>query len=302
MNPHVITWLSALLVLAGCGAAAPRELVDARSAYHQAEDMRAARLAPVELHVAELALTRAETEFDDEGDEPEVRDMSYVALRRAQIATTLARRRMELGRQQHAVATRERLEDQQHARTQAALSTTRTQLRQQQAATATSAQQLEAERLRRMEAERQTQAALQSLADIASVREEARGTVITLSGEVLFAPGESSLLPSAQQRLDEIARALVGAAIDTRIVIEGHTDSRGTADSNQVLSQLRAEAVRSYLISRGVAETIVRAVGMGESRPMAANRSAEGRASNRRVEIIVTPGPRAPTEVTSATL
>lgn len=288
----VVTLLSASLAslaLAGCGAAAPHELVDARAAYHQAEELRASSLAPVELHVAEVALTRAEAEFQEEGDEPRVRDMSYIALRRAQIASTLSRRRMEQGRSRHAATEQQRLVNVQHARTEVALSTTRAQLQRQQVAAAATAAQLDAERQRREAAEARAQAALQRLADIASIRQESRGTVITLSGEVIFETGRAVLLSSALRRLDEVAQALADASVETEIVIEGHTDSRGTLESNQVLSQLRADAVRSYLITRGVSGTILRAVGMGESRPMADNGSAEGRATNRRVEIIVTP-------------
>jgi OOP family OmpA-OmpF porin len=70
-------------------------------------------------------------------------------------------------------------------------------------------------------------------------------------------------------------------------LIEGHTDSQGNDQANLALSQARAEAVRQYLVGRGVAQDKVRAVGRGEQQPVATNDSPEGRANNRRVEIVV---------------
>ena len=72
-----------------------------------------------------------------------------------------------------------------------------------------------------------------------------------------------------------------------KIVVEGYTDSNGNDDSNLRLSQSRAESVRSYLISKGVKAERIQAVGKGEASPIAPNDTAEGRANNRRVEIVV---------------
>jgi outer membrane protein OmpA-like peptidoglycan-associated protein len=71
------------------------------------------------------------------------------------------------------------------------------------------------------------------------------------------------------------------------MVVEGHTDSQGSDDLNLKLSEDRAAAVRDYLVSRGVAADRLSAVGVGEKRPIADNTSAEGRANNRRVEIVI---------------
>lgn len=111
--------------------------------------------------------------------------------------------------------------------------------------------------------------------------------VITLSGSVLFASAKSDLLPAAELKLNEVADVLTQQDPDSRIVIEGHTDSQGKADRNQVLSQQRAESVRAYLVSRGIAADRVTATGYGPTRPVADNKSAEGRANNRRVEIVI---------------
>jgi OOP family OmpA-OmpF porin len=74
-------------------------------------------------------------------------------------------------------------------------------------------------------------------------------------------------------------------------VVEGHTDSNGNDASNQKLSQDRAESVRAYLVQRGVKSERITAVGKGESTPVATNDTTEGRANNRRVEIIVQKAP-----------
>jgi outer membrane protein OmpA-like peptidoglycan-associated protein len=74
-----------------------------------------------------------------------------------------------------------------------------------------------------------------------------------------------------------------------RIVVEGHTDSRGSDSANEKLSLKRAESVRTHLVSKGVPSDKIVATGLGESRPIASNDSPEGRANNRRVELVVTP-------------
>jgi len=72
-------------------------------------------------------------------------------------------------------------------------------------------------------------------------------------------------------------------------VVEGHTDAKGSETYNLDLSARRAEAVRSYLVSQGVDQSRVSSQGLGFARPIADNKSAEGRANNRRVEIVVQP-------------
>jgi outer membrane protein OmpA-like peptidoglycan-associated protein len=125
-------------------------------------------------------------------------------------------------------------------------------------------------------------------ASIGAVKQEPRGMVITLSGSVLFASNKDALLPAAQERLGQVAEALK-TQDDHKIVVEGHTDSQGSAASNQGLSERRAQSVVSFLTSRGVPVDKIRAQGLGASRPVADNGSVEGRANNRRVEIVVQP-------------
>lgn len=114
---------------------------------------------------------------------------------------------------------------------------------------------------------------------------EARGQVMTLSGDA-FASGQSRLKPEARANLQRVVE-FVNRFPDNSVLIEGHTDSQGGANLNQVLSQKRAEAVRDALVQEGVDAGRITAVGLGKDRPVADNGTAEGRARNRRVEIVV---------------
>jgi outer membrane protein OmpA-like peptidoglycan-associated protein len=147
--------------------------------------------------------------------------------------------------------------------------------------------QLQAEQQRRQEAERAASEALSKLSSIASVKQEPRGVVITLSGAVIFASNKSDLLPTAKAKLNQVAEALKKSDPSARFEVDGYTDSRGPLQLNQDLSQRRAEAVRTYLVSQGVPDERITAQGLGPSNPVADNNTAEGRANNRRVEIIV---------------
>lgn len=262
-------------VLAACAHSAPRELVSARDAYDQAAKGPAQKYTPAELHVARQELLRAERMFKDRGDAIEVRDQSYIAQRKAELAATLAR--IELLRQDIGAAAQQARQEQEQAAER-----TRAELAATQAA-------LAAERQRREEAEQRARTLSTDLARLASVKQDPRGTVITLSGSVLFASGKDTLLPAARQRLDQVAEALMRGDPKSQFVVEGHTDSRGSVAVNQALSRRRADAVRDYLIERGVPAERITAEGHGPDDPVADNKTAEGRANNRRVEIVVKP-------------
>jgi outer membrane protein OmpA-like peptidoglycan-associated protein len=118
-----------------------------------------------------------------------------------------------------------------------------------------------------------------------TARSEARGQVMTLSGDA-FASGQADLRPEARANLQKVVEFVRGAGAKP-VLIEGHTDNRGSANLNQTLSQRRAEAVRNALIEEGVAAERMTAVGLGMDRPVADNATQEGRSRNRRVEIVV---------------
>jgi outer membrane protein OmpA-like peptidoglycan-associated protein len=143
------------------------------------------------------------------------------------------------------------------------------------------------------DSEKRTADALAELAKLAAVKEEERGLVVTLSGSLLFQSAKSTLLSSAQVKLDQVAKALLSVRA-RNLIVEGHTDSQGSDSYNQGLSQRRADTVRDYLVQRGYPAERIQARGKGEGSPIADNASPEGRANNRRVEIIIERESQAP--------
>jgi outer membrane protein OmpA-like peptidoglycan-associated protein len=314
--------LSALALLA-CGAATPtKELRDARAAYQEASQGKAAELAPDKLLTAKQALDRAESAFQEDPGSYQEKSLAYVAQRMAQLASAQAGQidaqkaaekaeedykeaqdQLRKAAQDDAARTaaalrenQERLEkvrrdlaDQDNKLGEAAskLKAQEEELARKKAELEARQKELDAEKAARAEAEKKLAAAMKSLEEIAKVKEEQRGLVITLDGAVLFASGKTTLLPIAQDKLGKVAEVLQQQSDDKKIVVEGHTDSVGSDAANLKLSQERADAVRTYLVSRGVKADRITAVGKGETVPIADNKSAEGRANNRRVEIVV---------------
>jgi outer membrane protein OmpA-like peptidoglycan-associated protein len=272
-------------LLVGCAASVPpTELIKARQAYAHASAGQAAQLVPAELHKAQAALAIAEKSFQDDPKSFRTRDLAYVADRTAKLAEALATTAAENA------ATAKANKEYQTTQTEI-VKNTKDSLATSERSGALKTEQLAAQQKARLDAEKRAADAQAALARLAAVKEEARGLVITLSGSVLFASNKSALLPAAQNRLNEVAEALL-ATKERKLTVEGHTDSKGTSSYNQELSQQRADAVRSYLISRGYPGDLIQAQGIGKDRPVADNTSAEGRANNRRVEIIVDRAPK----------
>jgi OOP family OmpA-OmpF porin len=109
---------------------------------------------------------------------------------------------------------------------------------------------------------------------------------VTFAADVFFDFDKSVLKPEGKAKLDDLVGKLKGIALEVIIAI-GHTDSIGTAEYNQKLSVRRAEAVKAYLVSKGIEPNRIYTEGKGKTQPIADNRTAEGRAKNRRVEIEV---------------
>jgi len=119
-----------------------------------------------------------------------------------------------------------------------------------------------------------------------SVRVEPRGIVLTLPGGVYFESSRSDVKPGARDRLARIGQALAGAS-DRKLLIEGHTDSTGSADFNMKLSDLRAESVKAVLVENGVSPDRIETHGYASTKPVASNGTPAGRSQNRRVEVVV---------------
>ena len=270
------------LGLAACAHTPPPELSAARASYVRASHGLASQLTPADLHAAAEQLGAAEAYYKEHGDTQEARDLAYSAERKARLAevranTFAARRQQTEGRAQL-----DQLRDEKVRTTSAQLDVAKQQLAAQGA-------QLVVSEAQRRDAEKRAALAQADLSRIASVKQETRGMVITLSGSVLFASGKYHLLPHAMAKLSEVANVLTKQDPDSKIVVQGYTDSQGSDAFNLELSRQRAEAVRAYLVSHGIAADRATAEGYGPARPVADNASPEGRADNRRVEIVVQP-------------
>jgi len=120
---------------------------------------------------------------------------------------------------------------------------------------------------------------------ILETRDTARGLIVNMS-DVLFDVGKWTLKPGAREKLAKISGIVLGHP-GLKLEVEGHTDSTGSEESNQILSERRASAVRDFLIQQGVSANIITARGLGESQPVASNDTTVGRQLNRRVEMVV---------------
>lgn len=324
MKRFTLTFLIAPLFAAGCAArqvTESDELIAARQEYARASQSNAAVEAPKALSNARWTLTQAEEAHANAPGSQQEKELAYMAMRRAQAAIAegnarAARRDEEAAKHDLAVTGAQAAQAAERARAeadaakaQADAASQQVAAANQQALTATQQAQLEAQQRQKAEqdaataqaerdkaqrdlnaAQAERDKALTEMRRLGDVAEKAdKSLVLTIGSEVMFRSRQAKLLPRAKVKLDQLAEALLQLGSDQQFVIEGHTDSRGSAAYNERLSRLRALAVRSYLISRGVDPGRIRAEGRGEDEPVADNTDAEGRANNRRVEIIVTP-------------
>jgi len=271
----VVATLAFSPLMACATAEPPQELVAARTAYSQAQRGHAREYSPASLHNAKVALDGAERKFKDDGASDTTRSQAYIALRKAQLADTDG----STAYYQRELALRN-----QRAMSQKAKSAAETRAELEQAR-----QQLAAEQQARSDAEQHANEAMDKLRDAnaAQVKKDSRGTVIMLPGSVLFETGKATLRSNAQKKLDKVADALKEQ--NAKIIVEGHTDATGSDKVNMPLSKKRAESVSSYLESRGVPSSDLQTEGLGSQRPVADNDTSSGRATNRRVEIVVQP-------------
>ena len=265
----IITVTALAAVLAACATAPQRndQLEQARAEVQSlSSDPLAQQAASGDVDAARASLSQADTAFQAKEPPEKVNQLAYLAKRHAEagearIAETRARQevaRAQQDRDKILLTARER--ETQKAQTQTAAA-------QSQAA----ASQADAASARK------------ELADL-QAKQTDRGLVLTL-GDVLFDTGRATLKPGADRTIDRLAQALKDNP-NTKVQIEGHTDSVGGDDYNLALSERRAEAVADALRFRGVPADRYEAKGLGKDFPVASNDSAAGRQQNRRVEII----------------
>jgi len=239
-------------LLAACASAPQRsDRVDQARAVIQtlSQDPLAQQSAAKDLEAARTRLQEAETALAQNRPATEVDHLAYLAQRHGEARVQEARSRQEVAR---AAEQRNRvLLDAREQETDAAKA--------------------------KLVATQAELAALQA-------KQTDRGMIVTL-GDVLFDTGQSTLKPGADLALDRLA-TFMQSNPHARVMIEGHTDSRGSDQYNDALSERRADAVAGALMHRGVSADRVSAVGRGKAYPVATNDTPEGRQQNRRVEIV----------------
>ncbi len=324
-NLRLVATLLALLALAACQSAPKKDLAleRVRTSLDQLKaDDELAGYAPLALGEAERALRQAE-----QATQPLQREhLIYMAEKQIMIARAMAQREQFLSAYGELEAERNQMRiraselETEQARAEAA------QARLQMAASAEDAErrrrEAEAARQQGMEASRDAEMAREeaeqarrladshaSEAELArreaelalaqadslkrqlenlQLRETESGVVVTL-GDVLFNTGETDLREEAMTSLVEVVD-LLQTEPDKMIRIEGHTDATGPAETNLRLSQARADSVMAALVSLGVDQDRLKAVGMGEDFPIDSNESDAGRSRNRRVDVILLDG------------
>lgn len=297
-----ISLVVSALLLAGCSAALtkPDGADTARNRLSQLQsDPQLASRAPVAIKEAEVAVIAAEVPREDTAL---ANHLVLIAQGKVDIAWAQAQSRLAEDQRKTLSEQREsaRLDsrtreadtakrDAQSARTDAEIARNDADYARNQA----SAARTDAEMARNQadaaglatDAAKQQSEDLQRQIALLNAKATDRGLVVTL-GDVLFATGRSELKGGAASNLSKLA-AFLNKYQDRDVIIEGHTDSVGSEDSNQRLSQRRADSVRSYLMSQGINSSRLAASGKGESSPVSGNESATGRQQNRRVEVII---------------
>jgi len=305
----------------------PLDLLEARNAVRIAKDSGAEQYAAAELQKARDLLSQAEDFYRNKqgggrigtvareaaqtAEEARVmtikreQDAQAEAARKA-AADQAAQAQQEAQAQQAAAAQAQAQAEQsqaqaaqaQQAQQQAEQQRQQAQLAQQQAAQ--QAQQADQARQQADQARQQAELArqqaetdkaqmrarmLQQLNQVLETRDTARGLIVNMP-DVLFDTGKSDLKSSARERLAKVAGILI-AYPEIHVEIDGYTDSTGSLEFNQRLSQQRADSVRSYLSGQGVNSSAITTQGFGPSDPIASNETASGRQQNRRVELVV---------------
>ncbi|WP_257667771.1 OmpA family protein [Parapedobacter tibetensis] len=113
-----------------------------------------------------------------------------------------------------------------------------------------------------------------------------RGIMVTFDADVLFPLNSSYLTDQAKKEIDKLV-TLLDDYPGASLIVDGHTDATGTETYNQWLSEKRAESVKQYAVEKGLSERRVTTNGYGQTKPVAANNTKEGRQKNRRVEVTI---------------
>jgi outer membrane protein OmpA-like peptidoglycan-associated protein len=282
-------------------AKADLQLKEAESAYRGKQDKRS-----IEAAAREAAQTAEESRVMAVKQKAEEETQAQAAAEKRAADERAAKARTDAEAQSRARAEAEAARAQAEAAKAEALQAAQEAARQKQEAEQAKAEALAQQQALAAEADKARQAAaqseqmrqqaekekqelrarlLQQLNTVLATRDSARGLIANMS-DVLFKSGSFELLAGARERLAKVS-GIVLAYPSLRLSVEGHTDSVGSDDYNQQLSERRAEAVRDYMVQQGIASDAVSASGFGKTAPVATNDTPEGRQQNRRVELVL---------------
>lgn len=305
----------------------PLDLLEARNAVRIAKDAHADQYAAAQLQKAQDLLNQAEDYYRrKQGDKP-IGTVAREATQTAEEARVMAIKGAQdaaVAQQQQAAAQRTEEAKAEAQQQQAAAAQAQAEAQAQQAAAQQAQQQAQQAQQAQQQAEQEKQQAdqqrqqaelaqqqaaqqaqqaeqakqqaetdkaqmrarmLQQLNQVLQTRDTARGLIVSMP-DVLFDTSKADLRPTARERLAKVAGILLSYP-DIHVEIDGFTDSTGTLEFNQRLSEERADAVRSYLQSQGVNAASMTTQGFGPSQPIASNDTPSGRQQNRRVELVV---------------
>lgn len=262
--------LALALFAAGCASTpkADPEVSALRSKLTELQsNTQLAPYAPTAVADADRAVSAAEAAVSSKKDKGTIEQLTYLANSKIDVATAQAQQR--LGEEQFKQLSDQRNQVLLDARSQEAAAAKAAAASAKADAEAARAQ---AEMLRRQISE-------------LNAKQTDRGLVVTL-GDVLFSTGKSDLKSGATANLNKLV-AFLKQYPERSVIIEGHTDSTGSDEINQKLSEQRANAVKAFLVSGGIEETRISTAGKGKADPVADNKTASGRQQNRRVEIVI---------------
>ncbi|MBD9362403.1 OmpA family protein [Methylomonas fluvii] len=274
--------LLAAAVAAGCSSVPNASLIDAHNSYNNARiNSDVSTLAELEMKQASDTLKKADDAYAKDDDDESVTHLAYIANQQVAIAQVTAKRKTAEAAVNNAEAKRNqvrldaRTAEADAAKRQAAAS----QLTVDRQATELVIAGINSERDEALIAQQEI------LINELNAKKTARGLVITL-GDVLFRTNKAQLQSGGLRNVDKIGDFLKEYPA-YKVLVEGYTDSRGSDELNQELSDRRAYAVRTALVDAGVNSDRVRTRGYGEEYPVADNDTAASRQLNRRVEIIL---------------
>lgn len=253
------------------------------------QDPDAQVAAPQQLRDARADLQRADEAFGNRKSAEQVTYLAYLAEREADTGKALAdeyRAHREIARsneERSRILLEARSQEAQRAREQARRASEEAQSAHQQAEE--QAQQAAAAREEAQRAQSELQKEQQELSSF-KTRQTERGLELTLASDLLFNTGSAELKPGATLQINRLADFMRGNP-QTRVIVEGYTDSTGTAAYNEQLSQQRAQAVAGALETQGIGMDRIQTVGRGQDYPVASNASSAGRQQNRRVDVIL---------------